>query len=56
MPEYAWMCLNKQDSENATGPKYDKILNDKMFNMAVFITQRSQYEYTLTEFRIYLGF
>ena len=27
MPEYAWMCLNKQDSENATGPKYDKILN-----------------------------
>ena len=25
--EYAWMCLNKQDSEYASGPKYAKILN-----------------------------
>ena len=27
MPEYVWMCLNKQDSEYISGPKYDKILN-----------------------------
>ena len=26
MPEYAWMCLYKQDSEYASGPKYAKIL------------------------------
>ena len=26
MSEYAWMCLNKQDSEYAPGPKYTKIL------------------------------
>ena len=25
--EYAWMCLNKKDSEHASGPKYAKILN-----------------------------
>ena len=25
--EYAWMCLDKQDSEYASGPKYGKILN-----------------------------
>ena len=27
MSEYAWMCLYKQDSEYAWGPKYAKILN-----------------------------
>ena len=27
MPEYVWMCLNKQDSEDASGPKYAKILS-----------------------------
>ena len=27
MSEYAWMCLNQQDSEYALGPKYVKILN-----------------------------
>ena len=27
MPEYDWMCLNKQDSEYASDPKYAKILN-----------------------------
>ena len=27
MPEYAWMSLNKQDSEYAWGPKYAKFLN-----------------------------
>ena len=51
MPEYAWMCLNKQDSEHASGPKYAKILNMAKF----WIRQSSQYasvsqlsEYTLT--------
>ena len=27
VPEYPWMCLNKQDSEFSSGPKYAKILN-----------------------------
>ena len=27
IPQYAWICLNKQDSEYALGPKYAKILN-----------------------------
>ena len=27
MVDYAWICLNKQDSEYASGPKYAKILN-----------------------------
>ena len=28
MPEYAWMCLNKQDSEYALGGrKYAKLLS-----------------------------
>ena len=37
--EYAWMWLNKQDSEYAYGPKYANILN-----MAKFWTwQGSQY-------------
>ena len=31
MPEYVWMCLNKQDSEYASGPKYAKILNMTTF-------------------------
>ena len=31
MPEYVWMCLNKQDSEYASGPKYAKILNITAF-------------------------
>ena len=26
MPEYASICLYKQDSEDASGPKYAKIL------------------------------
>ena len=39
MPEYAWMCLDKQDSEYASGPKYAKIVN-----MAkLWIWQGSQY-------------
>ena len=31
MPEYAWMCLDKQDSEYASGPKYAKIVNMAKF-------------------------
>ena len=31
MPEYAWIYLNKQDSEYASGPKYAKILNMAKF-------------------------
>ena len=31
MSEYDWMCLNKQDSEYASGPKYAKILNVAKF-------------------------
>ena len=27
MPEYAWMCLYKQDSEYDSGPKYTKTMN-----------------------------
>ena len=33
MPEYAWMCLYKQDSEYALGPKYAKILNMTGFSI-----------------------
>ena len=27
MPKHPWMCLYKDDSEYASGPKYAKILN-----------------------------
>ena len=39
MPEYAWTCLNKQDSEYTYGSKYSKILNMAKF----WIWQGSQY-------------
>ena len=39
MPEYAWMCIYKQDSEHAPGPKHAKILNIAKF----WIWQVSQY-------------
>ena len=39
MAEYAWMYLDKQDSEYASGPKYAKILNMAKF----YIWQGSQY-------------
>ena len=48
MPEYAWMCLYKQDSDYALGPKFTKILN--MANVWIWqgsqntnVTQRSEY-------------
>ena len=37
--EYAWMCLNKQNFEYASGPKYAKILIMARF----WIWQGSQY-------------
>ena len=46
VPEYAWICLYKHDSEYALGPKYAKILNTANF----WIWQ----EYALTEFWISL--
>ena len=33
MSEYNWMCLNKKDSEYASGPKYAKILNMTGFSI-----------------------
>ena len=39
MFKYAWMCLHKQDSEYALGPKYAKIPNMEKF----WISQGSQY-------------
>ena len=32
--EYAWISLNKQDSEHADGPKYAKILNMPKFSIS----------------------
>ena len=48
MPEYVWICLNKQDSEYACGPKYAKILNATNFwiwqgSQYASVTQRSEY-------------
>ena len=31
MFEYPWICLNKQDSEYVSGPKYAKLLNMAKF-------------------------
>ena len=31
MSEYAWICLNKQDSEYALSPKFAEILNMAKF-------------------------
>ena len=53
MSEYAWMCLNKQDFQYTSGPKYAKVLNIAKFwiwqgSQYASVTQRSEY------FRIYL--
>ena len=42
MSECGWMCLNKQYSEYASGPKYAKILNMAGFQY-VSVTQCSEY-------------
>ena len=31
--EYAWICINKQDSEFPWGPKYGKVLNMARFSL-----------------------
>ena len=62
MPEYTWICLNKQDSEYASGPKYAKILNKanseygRILNMRTLYSVLNMPEYALTEFWIYFGF
>ena len=48
MPEYVWMCLNKHDSEYASGPKYARLLNMSKFwiwqgSQYGNVTQRSEY-------------
>ena len=61
IPEYAWMCLYKQDSEYALGPNYAEILNMAKFRIwqgSQYATQSYHSEYTkcaLTEFWIYLA-
>ena len=50
MPEYAWMCLNKQDSEYSSGPKYAKLLNMTKF----WIWKGSQYA-SVTQCSEYVG-
>ena len=35
MPEYAWVCLEKQDYEYALGPKHAKILNMAGFSFCI---------------------
>ena len=58
MPQYAWMPLNKQDSEYAWCPKYAKVLYIGKF----WMLQASEYamvtqlfEYAIAEFQVYLG-
>ena len=41
MPEYAWMCLNKQDSEYNYGSKYPKILNMANFESGRVLNMRA---------------
>ena len=40
MSEFAWICLNKQDSDYAVGPKHAEIMNMAKFR----IWQGSQYD------------
>ena len=37
--EYAWLCLNKQDSEYGLGPKYAQVLN----MAGLLMCKRSEY-------------
>ena len=61
MSEYARMCLNKQDSEYASGPKYAKILNmaqsseyGRVFNMQVLhsVLNKSEYALQISEYML----
>ena len=62
MPEYAWICLYKQDSKYVSGPGYAKILNMAKFwlcsilNMIELRSVLDMPEHALTEFWIYLEF
>ena len=62
MPENAWMCLQKHDSEYALGPKYTKCLiwqsseYGRVLNMQTLHSVLKLSEYPLAEFWIYLGF
>ena len=55
MPKYVWMCLIKQDSEYAWGPKYARIMNMAGFSIcelyaALWLSQNipsQNYEYIL---------
>ena len=58
MPEYAWMCLIKQDSKYAWGPKYARILKMvkfwiwlyEFFNMQALRSILNMPEYAFIEF------
>ena len=62
MSEYAWMRLNKQESEYASDTKYTKILNigksnyDRALSMRVLHSALNMPEYALIEFWIQFGF
>ena len=48
MSEYTWMCLNKQDFEYASSPKYAKILNGQG-SQYTSVTQHSEYARICTD-------
>ena len=51
MLEYTCICLNKQDSEYALGPKYAKISEyGRVLNMRALHSVLNMPEYALTEF------
>ena len=54
MSEYAWMCLNKWDSEYASGPKYSEY--GRVLNMRELHSVLNMQEYALAEFWKYLRF
>ena len=54
MSEYAWMCLNKWDSEYASGPKYSEY--GRVLNMQALHSVLNMQEYALAEFWKYLRF
>ena len=50
MPEYAWMCLYKQDSEYTSAPEYAQIRNMAEFSMPALHSALNMPEYALIEF------
>ena len=58
MPEFAWMCLYKYDSEYTSGLKYAKLLNMAKFWIWKVLNTRvlhSVPENALTKFWKFLG-